>query len=200
MMHTASSSWGSAAVAVAAFVLAVRHPDSLVFLALRVQLAHRPPSAERAASARADQPALGRGHGLARSGGDSRGASRHRGRSPDVGPVTRPVSESQPGALFRSCVGLSKIVSCFARGEVLGSERQRAAPHCKRTRVLCALLVLFVRFFKRVMEMLWSVAPEVRSWLLSLSLSLVLVLLLLLLLLMLFWWFLFARSLPFAVT
>ena len=48
--------------------------------------------------------------------------------------------------------------------------------------------------------MLWSVAPEVRSWLLSLSLSLVLVLLLLLLLLMLFWWFLFARSLPFAVT
>ena len=40
----------AAAVAVAAFVLAVRHPDSLVVLALRVQLAHRPPSAERAAS------------------------------------------------------------------------------------------------------------------------------------------------------
>ena len=48
--------------------------------------------------------------------------------------------------------------------------------------------------------MLWSVAPEVRSWLLPLSLSLALVLLLLLLLLMLFWWFLFARSPPFAVT
>ena len=32
----------AAAVAVAAFVLAVRHPDSPVVLALRVQLAHRP--------------------------------------------------------------------------------------------------------------------------------------------------------------
>ena len=109
----------AAAVAVAAFVLAMRHPDSPVVLALRVQLAHRPPSAERAASARADQPALARCHSLARCGGDSRGAGRHRGRSPDAGPVTRPASESQPGALFPCCVGLFKIVSCFARWEVL---------------------------------------------------------------------------------